>query len=72
MLSVVFVAETVPSFGPLVDFIGGSTLSLSSLVFPCIFYLYLKAGKNMEKKQSNEKNEQTILSDGAEKITLSK
>lgn len=44
MLCVVFVAETVPNFGPLLDLFGGSTMTLTGLVFPCLFFLRLNAG----------------------------
>ncbi|KAH7704644.1 Protein Y32F6A.4 [Aphelenchoides avenae] len=45
LASVVFVAESVPNFGPVLDLVGGSTLTLTSLVFPCIFYVYISAGE---------------------------
>jgi vesicular inhibitory amino acid transporter len=51
LLAVVFVAESVPTFGPVLDLVGGSTLTLTSLVFPCIFYLYISAGD----KKASEK-----------------
>ena len=41
----VFAAESVPTFGPLLDLIGASTITLTSLIFPCIFYLQLRAGE---------------------------
>uniref|UniRef100_A0A0K0E4C1 Aa_trans domain-containing protein n=1 Tax=Strongyloides stercoralis TaxID=6248 RepID=A0A0K0E4C1_STRER len=43
MIAVVFVAETVPNFGVLLDFVGGSTITLMALVFPLIFNLFLSA-----------------------------
>ncbi len=45
MAAVVFVAETVPNFGVLLDLVGGSTITLMSLIFPGIFNLYLRAAK---------------------------
>lgn len=71
MAIVVFVAESLPTFGnsfmsstpnqsmyfsgPLLDIIGGSTLSLTSIVFPCLFYLYLAANdKKSDEKGKNE------------------
>nr|CAD2203815.1 unnamed protein product [Meloidogyne enterolobii] len=51
MILVLFVAETVPSFGPLLDLMGGSVLMLCSLVFPSLFYLFLNAAEI----KSNEK-----------------
>jgi hypothetical protein len=45
MVFVVFVAETVPNFGVLLDLVGGSTITLMALVFPVIFNLYLVTAK---------------------------
>jgi vesicular inhibitory amino acid transporter len=53
MVAVVFVAESLPSFGPLLDLVGGSTMTLTSVVFPALFYLYLSTG---EKKAEREKS----------------
>uniref|UniRef100_A0A914ZKM8 Amino acid transporter transmembrane domain-containing protein n=1 Tax=Parascaris univalens TaxID=6257 RepID=A0A914ZKM8_PARUN len=52
MIAVIFVAESLPTFGPLLNIVGGSTLTLTSLVFPALFYLYLAAG---EKKWLQQK-----------------
>ncbi|KAK0411715.1 hypothetical protein QR680_005802 [Steinernema hermaphroditum] len=49
MVAVVFVAESLPTFGPLLDLMGGSTLTLTSLIFPCLFYVYLQAGHEKAK-----------------------
>ncbi|KAE9552958.1 hypothetical protein FO519_003835 [Halicephalobus sp. NKZ332] len=51
MVAVVFVAESVPTFGPLLDLMGGSTLTLTSVVFPALFYIFLVAGE----KKANER-----------------
>lgn len=45
MVAVVFAAESVPTFGPLLDLMGGSTLTLTSVVFPALFYIFLTAGE---------------------------
>ncbi|TKR87045.1 hypothetical protein L596_011518 [Steinernema carpocapsae] len=50
MVAVVFVAESVPVFGPLLDLMGGSTLTLTSLVFPCLFYMYLLTSEKKRKE----------------------
>ncbi|CAB3398185.1 unnamed protein product [Caenorhabditis bovis] len=50
MVAVVFVAESVPTFGPLLDLVGGSTLTLTSVILPCLFYLYLAAYKEKERR----------------------
>ncbi len=41
LLSVLFVAQSIPNFGPILSFIGGSTVTLSSFILPCIFYFLL-------------------------------
>jgi vesicular inhibitory amino acid transporter len=45
MVFVVFVAETVPNFGVLLDLVGGSTITLMALVFPVLFNLFLATSK---------------------------
>ena len=40
---VAFVAESVPNFGPVVNLIGASTFTLTSVVLPPVFYAFLKA-----------------------------
>lgn len=53
MASIVFVAESVPSFGPVLDFFGGSTVALTSVIFPCLFYLFLAAGEKKSKEPAH-------------------
>ncbi|KAK5971061.1 Amino acid transporter domain containing protein [Trichostrongylus colubriformis] len=43
MLAVVFVGESVPNFGPILDLIGGSTMTLASVILPSLFYVHLLA-----------------------------
>ena len=50
MVAVVFVAESVPTFGPLLDLVGGSTITLTSVVLPCVFYLFLSAARTKEEQ----------------------
>lgn len=57
-LAVVFAAESVPTFGPLLDLIGASTITLTSLIFPCIFYLQLRAGE-LKLAEGNEQQPNT-------------
>jgi hypothetical protein len=42
LVAVIFVAESMPSFGPLLNLMGASTFTLTCLIFPSIFYLFLK------------------------------
>lgn len=50
MACVLFVAESVPTFGPLLDLVGGSTITLTSIVLPCLFYLYLRAARTKDEE----------------------
>uniref|UniRef100_A0A7E4VHV6 Aa_trans domain-containing protein n=1 Tax=Panagrellus redivivus TaxID=6233 RepID=A0A7E4VHV6_PANRE len=50
MVAVAFVAESVPTFGPLLDLLGGTTLTLTSILLPVLFYMYLHALENKVKK----------------------
>ncbi|GMT06610.1 hypothetical protein PENTCL1PPCAC_28784, partial [Pristionchus entomophagus] len=43
LIAVVFVALTVPNFGPLLDLVGGSTITMMAIVLPPLFSLYLNA-----------------------------
>ncbi|KAF8355721.1 hypothetical protein PRIPAC_97344 [Pristionchus pacificus] len=43
---VVLCALTVPNFGPLLDLVGGSTITLMAIVLPPLFSLYLNARLN--------------------------
>ncbi|XP_023239379.1 amino acid transporter AVT1J-like isoform X1 [Centruroides sculpturatus] len=38
---VVFIAESIPHFGKILNFVGGSTVTLMTFVFPPIFYMRL-------------------------------
>ncbi|KAI1721805.1 transmembrane amino acid transporter protein [Ditylenchus destructor] len=50
MGAVVFTAETIPSFGSILNLIGSSTITCTSAVFPCLFFLYLSAGEKMSRE----------------------
>ncbi len=41
VLALLFVAETVPSFGNILDLVGASTVTLLTFVFPPFFYMRL-------------------------------
>lgn len=45
MAVLVFVAESVPNFGPLLDLVGGSTLTMTSIILPCVFWLFLNGAE---------------------------
>lgn len=65
MVGVVFVAESVPSFGPMLDLVGGSAFTLTSVIFPCLFYIFLAAGekKAEEAKPGSEEDETASFSE---------
>ena len=41
MFSLLFIAETVPSFGSILNLIGASTVTLLTFIFPPLFYMKL-------------------------------
>ncbi|GIY12405.1 amino acid transporter AVT1E [Caerostris extrusa] len=41
MLFIVFVAQSIPKFGKVLNLVGGSAITLTASVFPCIFYYRL-------------------------------
>ncbi|KAI6196260.1 hypothetical protein M3Y94_01087000 [Aphelenchoides besseyi] len=43
LLLITFVAESVPNFGPLINLIGASTFTLTCVIFPSLFYCFLRA-----------------------------
>ncbi|GMS81574.1 hypothetical protein PENTCL1PPCAC_3749, partial [Pristionchus entomophagus] len=45
MIAVLFMALSIPKFGPIVDLIGGSSVTLITMILPGIFSLSLVAGK---------------------------
>uniref|UniRef100_A0AC34FU19 Amino acid transporter transmembrane domain-containing protein n=1 Tax=Panagrolaimus sp. ES5 TaxID=591445 RepID=A0AC34FU19_9BILA len=45
MICVTFLAESVPNFGPMLDLMGGTTLALTCLILPPLFYVFLFAGE---------------------------
>jgi len=50
-----FIAETVPSFGAILDLVGASTVTLLTFVFPPFFYMKL-ADASKDKKEWVERN----------------
>lgn len=60
-MTVVFVAESLPSFGPLLVLVGSSTLTLTALIFPCLFYLYLTVADEIA-EENGKKNPDKIPS----------
>ncbi|CAI2351813.1 unnamed protein product [Caenorhabditis sp. 36 PRJEB53466] len=57
MVSVVFVAESIPNFGVLLDLVGGSTVTLMALVLPILFNFSLTT---IKKKRENKEDEERI------------
>merc|ERR1712168_286224 len=50
VLVLLFIAETVPSFGSILDLVGASTVTLLTFVFPPLFYMRL-ADASLGKKE---------------------
>uniref|UniRef100_A0A1I8A1A1 Aa_trans domain-containing protein n=1 Tax=Steinernema glaseri TaxID=37863 RepID=A0A1I8A1A1_9BILA len=62
LIAVLFSALSVPTFGPILNLIGGSAVALTSAIMPCLFNLYLKALDNREKDMPGAMNVSTIPS----------
>lgn len=62
MIAVIFVAESVPSFGPVLDLMGASTVTLTCVIFPPIFYLFLstREKKALQSRQPIESEDVSI------------
>lgn len=41
LILVLFIGQSIPNFGPILSFIGGSAVALTSFILPCIFYVLL-------------------------------
>ncbi|XP_054713396.1 uncharacterized protein LOC129222860 [Uloborus diversus] len=48
MVLVVFIAQSIPRFGKVLNLVGGSTTTLTTAIFPCLFYLKLCSQQNPE------------------------
>ena len=49
VLSLLFIAESVPSFGAILDLVGASTVTLLTFVFPPYFYIKLVEASSLNK-----------------------
>lgn len=47
---IIFLATTIPNFHTIMSLFGGSTVAFTSVVFPGLFYLYIKTGEKMKRK----------------------
>lgn len=60
MTAVVFVGESIPNFGPLLDLVGGSSMTLAAVILPCLFYVYLLAGHVQAKETGKDHTQVTF------------
>lgn len=60
MVAVVFVAETVPRFGVVLDLVGGSTITLMTMILPGVFNLYLCVGREKAQGRINTDHRATL------------
>ena len=49
VLTLLFIAESVPSFGAILDLVGASTVTLLTFVFPPYFYIKLVEASSLNK-----------------------
>uniref|UniRef100_A0A0N4ZTG1 Aa_trans domain-containing protein n=1 Tax=Parastrongyloides trichosuri TaxID=131310 RepID=A0A0N4ZTG1_PARTI len=60
---IILIALTVPTFGPIMNLLGGSTMMLTSLIIPVFMYTCLKARQKMIKKDRKYLEERPSFSD---------
>uniref|UniRef100_A0AAF5DPH9 Aa_trans domain-containing protein n=1 Tax=Strongyloides stercoralis TaxID=6248 RepID=A0AAF5DPH9_STRER len=58
---IVFTAETVPNFGPILNLIGGTCVTLTSALMPSFFYLFMETRLKMIKDNINEKKDENDI-----------
>ncbi|CAI4229434.1 unnamed protein product [Auanema sp. JU1783] len=63
----IFIAATLPDFGIFLDLIGGSSMTILSIILPGLFSLYLEAA---EKKRESSNDDQVAMPTFAEVIHL--
>ncbi|KAI1704148.1 transmembrane amino acid transporter protein [Ditylenchus destructor] len=56
----VFVAESIPNFGSVLELIGASTVTTTSFTFPCLFYIYLAAGEKKSLEREHFGNQEPL------------
>uniref|UniRef100_A0A0N5BR10 Aa_trans domain-containing protein n=1 Tax=Strongyloides papillosus TaxID=174720 RepID=A0A0N5BR10_STREA len=57
LIAIIICALAVPTFGPIMHLLGGSTMMLTSLLIPIYMYTALKARQKLIKKDSKYSNE---------------
>ncbi|CAC5420820.1 SLC32A [Mytilus coruscus] len=68
VISVLFIAESIPHFGSILSLVGGLTTTLLSYVFPCLFYT--KLCKNDHETGRNTKKSKTDIQKSSESHSL--
>ena len=61
-----FIALSIPTFGPILDLLGASTILFTCLILPPLFYLYLQASgavRNERRATTRAKDERTPTDD---------
>ncbi|CEF59362.1 Amino acid transporter, transmembrane family-containing protein [Strongyloides ratti] len=58
---IVFTAETVPNFGPILNLIGGTCVTLTSALMPSFFYLFMETRLKMIRDNINEKKDENDI-----------
>lgn len=60
MAFIVFSTLSFPKFGPILNFIGGTSVALTSAIMPCLFNLYLHSAPDYEVAKRDEDVEETL------------
>lgn len=57
MCVAIFLAESLPNFGPLMSLVGGTSTTMTAFMMPVIFFMYLNAiDKKMDEKVEEGEN----------------
>ena len=60
MFLIVISCLTIPDFDPILNFIGGTSVALTSAIMPCLFNLYLHAGSEYEAAKRDDDSEESV------------
>uniref|UniRef100_A0A0K0EY53 Aa_trans domain-containing protein n=1 Tax=Strongyloides venezuelensis TaxID=75913 RepID=A0A0K0EY53_STRVS len=61
MIIIVFTAESVPNFGPILNLIGGTCVTLTSALMPSFFHLFMETRLKMIRDNVNEKKDESEI-----------
>lgn len=72
LIAILFITQTTPSFGPVLDFFAGATIALTSIIFPWLFHLILTTRSHEENEKGVEQatQETSAVSEPKQRETI--